>query len=84
MFQCTCTCTTHLWFALNLTMLSCCLTTPTTYNHRQLLNECGIGVDDTGDNDQSLTSGSVVSQHRVLLFCQYKSILDIIESDLFK
>ena len=55
---------------------------------RQLLHECGIGVDDAGESDHQstggLTGGSVVSQHRVLLFCQYKSILDIIEKDLFK
>ncbi len=58
---------------------------------RQLLNECGIGVDESCDSDHAssvggagLTGGAVVSQHRVLLFCQYKSILDIIEKDLFK
>jgi SNF2 family DNA or RNA helicase len=27
---------------------------------------------------------SAVGQHRALLFCQYKSMLDIIEKDLFK
>ena len=30
------------------------------------------------------TVGAAVSQHRALVFCQYKSMLDIIERDLFK
>ncbi|KAF5391880.1 hypothetical protein D9757_001832 [Collybiopsis confluens] len=59
---------------------------------RQLLLDCGIGggaaaVDtskteliDTQDSDGS---GSF-SQHRVLIFCQMKQMLDIIENDLFK
>ena len=45
---------------------------------RQLLFECGIGV------EEEEGVGAVVSQHRVLLFCQYKSMLDIIENDLLK
>lgn len=48
-----------------------------TRTHRQLLLDCGIGEVDEG-------VGSAVSQHRALLFCQYKSMLDIIERDLFK
>ncbi|KAH0584000.1 hypothetical protein H2248_009577 [Termitomyces sp. 'cryptogamus'] len=58
---------------------------------RQLLTDCGIGVPsavqdsakseliDTVDN-----SSSTFSQHRVLIFCQMKQMLDIIENDLFK
>ena len=42
---------------------------------RQLLSDCGIG--ESGD-------GPVVNQHRVLLFCQLKSMLDIVEEDLFR
>ncbi|GLB35068.1 putative protein with domain of unknown function (DUF3535) [Lyophyllum shimeji] len=59
---------------------------------RQLLIDCGIGgassttvesgkselIDPVGD------SGGAFSQHRVLIFCQMKQMLDIIETDLFK
>ena len=48
---------------------------------RQLLNECGIGVN---EGDSVIDGGAVVSQHRVLLFCQYKAMLDIIEKHLFQ
>ncbi|XP_076818589.1 TATA-binding protein-associated factor 172-like [Clavelina lepadiformis] len=44
---------------------------------RQLLLDCGIGV--TGD---SFAEQSVVNQHRALIFCQHKNLLDIIENDL--
>ncbi|ORX38663.1 hypothetical protein BD324DRAFT_645173 [Kockovaella imperatae] len=43
---------------------------------RQLLTDCGI----TG----SKTDESTGSQHRVLIFCQLRTMLDIIESHLFK
>src|SRR5260221_8945350 len=58
--------------------------------HRQLLLDCGIGsappsaevekseMADVTDSDESF------SQHRVLIFCQMKQMLDIIENDLFK
>lgn len=46
------------------------------YYFRQLLLDCGIGLT---SNDES-----VISQHRALIFCQLKSMLDIIENDLFK
>ncbi|KIJ44189.1 hypothetical protein M422DRAFT_228203 [Sphaerobolus stellatus SS14] len=59
---------------------------------RQLLLDCGIGgsavgeaikgeFDDMGD---SSSGGGAFSQHRVLIFCQLKQMLDIIETDLFK
>ncbi|XP_019852330.1 PREDICTED: TATA-binding protein-associated factor 172 isoform X2 [Amphimedon queenslandica] len=53
---------------------------------KQLLNECGIGTNDVDSLSDACIDGggSVVSQHRVLLFCQYKTILDIIERDLLK
>jgi TATA-binding protein-associated factor len=44
---------------------------------KQLLNDCGIGVD-SGQEDTSL---STVTNHRVLIFCQLKAMLDIIETD---
>merc|ERR1719225_2450883 len=46
---------------------------------KQLLNECGIG---TNDNDQDCSR--VVGQHRALVFCQLKAMMDIVETDLFK
>jgi len=39
----------------------------------QLLTDCGIG-----------RVNSVVSEHRALIFCQHKSMLDLIEKDLFR
>jgi len=60
---------------------------------RQLLNDCGIGLGpsatpDTGRSElvESETSASSdsFSQHRCLIFCQMKQMLDIIETDLFK
>ena len=47
---------------------------------RQLLQDCGVGVLQTSDG----VADPIVSQHRVLLFCQFKSMLDIIEKDLLK
>ncbi|CAG0923265.1 unnamed protein product [Notodromas monacha] len=41
---------------------------------KQLLNDCGIGCE----------TEAVVSEHRALIFCQLKSMMDIIECDLFK
>ncbi|EMD34416.1 hypothetical protein CERSUDRAFT_117290 [Gelatoporia subvermispora B] len=59
---------------------------------RQLLLDCGIGSapSATGETakselaDSESTSGGAFSQHRVLIFCQMKQMLDIIEKDLFK
>ena len=44
--------------------------------------DCGIGTEEEEEEEEGVEL--VVSQHRVLLFCQYKSMLDIIESDLLK
>lgn len=41
---------------------------------RNLLKECGIGI----KNDNN-----IISQHRVLVFCQLKDMLDLIEKELF-
>lgn len=43
---------------------------------KQLLLDCGIG---TNENDEIS-----INQHRALVFCQLKSMLDIIEKDLLK
>uniref|UniRef100_T1JBY2 Helicase C-terminal domain-containing protein n=1 Tax=Strigamia maritima TaxID=126957 RepID=T1JBY2_STRMM len=46
---------------------------------KQLLLDCGIGVEfSCGANSP------VVNQHRALIFCQLKSMLDLLEEDLFK
>ncbi|KAJ8627928.1 hypothetical protein MRB53_021235 [Persea americana] len=44
---------------------------------QEILEECGIGL------DASSAEGTGVGQHRVLIFAQHKSFLDIIERDLF-
>lgn len=43
------------------------------YLCRQLLLDCGIGVQTES-----------VSQHRALIFCQLKTMLDIVEKDLLR
>ncbi|XP_064635758.1 TATA-binding protein-associated factor 172-like [Lineus longissimus] len=50
---------------------------------KQLLLDCGIGVASSVVNNLG-DFGPIVNQHRVLLFCQLKSMLDIVEHDLFK
>lgn len=45
------------------------------FHYRQLLLDCGIG---TGAEDVS------VNQHRALIFCQLKAMLDIVEHDLLR
>ncbi|KAF7995444.1 hypothetical protein HCN44_006551 [Aphidius gifuensis] len=50
---------------------------------KQLLLDCGIGL----KNDKTLNEGQqseqqLVSQHRALIFCQLKTMLDIVEKDL--
>lgn len=46
----------------------------------QLLLDCGLGA---GGGSEGATE-AVVAQHRVLIFCQLKSMLDIVEHDLLK
>ena len=53
---------------------------------KQLLTDLGIASSD-GENDTSASggvSGNVVSQHRALIFCQLKTMLDILENDLLR
>lgn len=53
---------------------------------RQLLMDCGIGME-APTNDAALVgadTGASVSQHRVLVFCQMKQMLDVIEKELFQ
>lgn len=50
-----------------------------------MLGECGIGVTNTeSESDPAAMAIGAVSQHRALIFCQLKPMLDIIENDLFK
>ncbi|CAB4491398.1 unnamed protein product [Rhizophagus irregularis] len=49
---------------------------------KQLLLDCGIGV--TTESEEGTLGAGAVSQHRALIFCQLKTMLDIIENDLFK
>jgi TATA-binding protein-associated factor len=51
---------------------------PKLLSLKQLLQECGIGAE---KDEESL---GYEPGHRVLIFCQMKSMLDIIENDLFK
>ena len=60
-----------------LLFVSCCI-------HRQLLLDCGIGDAVGGGEGEGADCLSALSQHRALIFCQYKSMLDIIEQDLLK
>lgn len=50
----------------------------TLFSCRQLLQDCGIG------NSELQSTDIVINQHRALVFCQLKAMLDIIENDLFK
>ncbi|CDF88288.1 unnamed protein product [Zygosaccharomyces bailii CLIB 213] len=54
---------------------------------RNLLFECGIGEEDMGRKsppNQLPSTANVISQHRALIFCQLKDMLDMVENDLFK
>ncbi|WFD29083.1 TATA-binding protein-associated factor mot1 [Malassezia sp. CBS 17886] len=53
---------------------------------RQLLLDCGIGHDTCAESllPASSTQAAAVSQHRVLVFCQMKQMLDVIERDLLQ
>jgi TATA-binding protein-associated factor len=50
---------------------------------KQLLIDCGIG-DQNDRNSSSTLENNIVSSHRVLIFAQFKTTLDLIESDLLK
>ncbi|KAF2222739.1 SNF2 family DNA-dependent ATPase domain-containing protein [Elsinoe ampelina] len=50
---------------------------------RDLLVDCGIGVDPPS-NGEVPTADQAVSPHRALIFCQMKEMLDMVESTVFK
>lgn len=52
---------------------------------KTLLQECGIGEQDLDKrSDEQFLTTNVISQHRALIFCQLKDMLDMVETDLFK
>lgn len=54
---------------------------------KNLLKECGIGLKESEGNGSSSTEvlkEEVISQHRALIFCQMKDMLDIVENQLLK
>ncbi|KAF4522501.1 hypothetical protein B566_EDAN002586 [Ephemera danica] len=46
----------------------------------QLLLDCGIGLPPSSEQAETI----VVNQHRALIFCQLKAMLDIVEKDLLR
>ena len=50
---------------------------------RDLLVDCGIGTDSSSEGDLT-TEANYVSQHRALIFCQMKEMLDIVQNDVLK
>lgn len=65
---------------------------PKLQSLRTLLLECGIGTQDSDygklsqkkSNDALMPLEGVISEHRALIFCQLKDMLDIVENDLLK
>ena len=49
---------------------------------RDLLIDCGIGANTSGGDD--LAETNYVSQHRALIFCQMKEMLDIVQNDVLR
>lgn len=49
---------------------------------RDLLIDCGIGIDNSGGELPS--EQQYVSQHRALIFCQMKEMLDIVQNDVLR
>nr|AQM49836.1 TATA-binding protein-associated factor MOT1 [Peltigera membranacea] len=49
---------------------------------RDLLIDCGIGANASGADD--LAETNYVSQHRALIFCQMKEMLDIVQNDVLR
>ena len=54
---------------------------------KDLLVDCGIGAADVAGDKSAAANGDLpeaVSQHRALIFCQMKEMLDMVESTVFK
>lgn len=62
-------------------------TAPKLQALRQILWDCGIGVSKTssegGSEPPGELGGEEFSSHRVLIFCQIRSMLDLIQKELF-
>ncbi|GAA6038936.1 hypothetical protein JCM8097_000582 [Rhodosporidiobolus ruineniae] len=56
---------------------------PKIHALRQILLDCGIGTS-ANDADATASGDDAVPQHRVLIFCQLKQMLDIVEKDLLR
>ncbi|KAI9679858.1 MAG: TATA-binding protein-associated factor mot1 [Caeruleum heppii] len=50
---------------------------------RDLLVDCGIGIETPAEGELS-TEQNYVSQHRALVFCQMKEMLDMVQNDVLK
>ena len=50
---------------------------------RDLLIDCGIGTDIPAEGEAT-TEASYVSQHRALIFCQMKEMLDMVQNDVLR
>ncbi|KAK5013968.1 TATA-binding protein-associated factor mot1, partial [Cryomyces antarcticus] len=50
---------------------------------RDLLVDCGIGVDNS-ENGEIAAATSAVSPHRALVFCQMKEMLDMVQNEVLK
>lgn len=60
---------------------------PKLLSLKTLLLECGIGVQDVEPakrQNQLLLAEGVISEHRALVFCQLKDMLDIVENELLR
>ncbi|ODV79811.1 transcriptional accessory protein [Suhomyces tanzawaensis NRRL Y-17324] len=66
---------------------------PKLLSLKTLLLECGIGVNDSSyssakfqqkQKQQMITTEGVISEHRALIFCQLKDMLDIVENELLR
>ncbi|KAL8931899.1 MAG: hypothetical protein Q9211_006662, partial [Gyalolechia sp. 1 TL-2023] len=51
---------------------------------RDLLVDCGIGTSASGNAGDIAAEPSFVSQHRALIFCQMKEMLDIVQNDVLR
>jgi TATA-binding protein-associated factor len=51
---------------------------------RDLLVDCGIGTSDLDNQSSALDQPEAVSQHRALVFCQMKEMLDMVQNEVLK
>ncbi|KAG9012882.1 TATA-binding protein-associated factor mot1 [Tulasnella sp. 427] len=51
---------------------------------RQILNDCGIGCQKDDETQDLVDGNGTFSRHRVLIFCQMKQMIEMIETDLFQ